>query len=559
MIEFDIASVPFSTHGSWLNLSPIIGAHQRADDVHLVSHRGGTFAVLKLHVPQQHTVRAVPEALTWRTADGSIDAAFEGTQRVRLRGHNAALIVEDGQPNTPFRGSFQYIDPIDGSAVFSSNETGHRYRLELLAGEQEAVVDDTGRRAWRISGVDWEIAIEEFGTARAPRGPAPSFDEVVAASEADFQHYVSQVAPWRTSETPAAELAAYVLWASTVEPYGFVQRESVLMSKHWMDRVWSWDHCFNALALAPGLPQAAWDQFMMPFDHQDASGALPDTVGSYGASYGFVKPPVHGWTVARLLRDVPAWGAERRRQLMDRLASLTSFWLDYRRVPGHPVPHYQHGNDSGWDNSTAFRTEDVIESPDLAAMLAVQLGVLISMGEDLGDERVPEWRTQKTELLQALTVRFWDGTSLVARHVPDNAIAGQTSLLRLMALIAADDLPADIVDAIIDELPEFLTEWGVATEKPTSPYYEADGYWRGPIWAPPTILLEDGLRRAGRIELADAISARFRGLCERHGFAENFDALTGAGLRDLAYTWTASVYLVLAREHVAREQERSDQ
>ena len=35
------------------------------------------------------------------------------------------------------------------------------------------------------------------------------------------------------------------------------------------------------------------------------------------------------------------------------------------------------------------------------------------------------------------------------------------------------------------------------------------------------------------------------------GFAENFDALTGKGLRDLAYTWTASVALVLARDYLA--------
>jgi hypothetical protein len=39
-----------------------------------------------------------------------------------------------------------------------------------------------------------------------------------------------------------------------------------------------------------------------------------------------------------------------------------------------------------------------------------------------------------------------------------------------------------------------------------------------------------------------------RGLCERSGFAENFDALTGDGLRDRAYTWTASCYLTFARE-----------
>jgi hypothetical protein len=52
--------------------------------------------------------------------------------------------------------------------------------------------------------------------------------------------------------------------------------------------------------------------------------------------------------------------------------------------------------------------------------------------------------------------------------------------------------------------------------------------------------------------LADDISARFRALCEKSGFAENFDAVTGAGLRDRAYTWTASAYLIMASQYEDR-------
>ena len=88
---------------------------------------------------------------------------------------------------------------------------------------------------------------------------------------------------------------------------------------------------------------------------------------------------------------------------------------------------------------------------------------------------------------------------------------------------------------------------------PASPHYAPDGYWRGPIWAPATVLIEDGLRRAGHHRLADEISARFRALCESSGFAENFDALTGTGLRDRAYTWTAASYLLLAEAHAQRD------
>ena len=37
------------------------------------------------------------------------------------------------------------------------------------------------------------------------------------------------------------------------------------------------------------------------------------------------------------------------------------------------------------------------------------------------------------------------------------------------------------------------------------------------------------------------------------GFAENFDAVTGEGLRDRSYTWTASVFLILAHEYLMDE------
>ena len=92
-----------------------------------------------------------------------------------------------------------------------------------------------------------------------------------------------------------------------------------------------------------------------------------------------------------------------------------------------------------------------------------------------------------------------------------------------------------------------LTEWGLATEAPSSVYYESDGYWRGPIWAPSSFLIIDGLRRMGRMEEAKEIARRFTELCAfgAKGNYENFDALTGEGLRAPGYTWTTSVYLEL--------------
>ncbi len=135
-------------------------------------------------------------------------------------------------------------------------------------------------------------------------------------------------------------------------------------------------------------------------------------------------------------------------------------------------------------------------------------------------------------------------------------VSKRTSLLNLLPVLASDRFPAEVSARLAAQIAAHLTQWGPATQLLDSPEYEDDGYWRGPIWAPSTMLIEDGLRRGGHADLADTVNARFRALCERSGFAENFDARSGAGLRDRAYTWTASVYLVFAHEHARRVADR---
>jgi glycogen debranching enzyme len=113
---------------------------------------------------------------------------------------------------------------------------------------------------------------------------------------------------------------------------------------------------------------------------------------------------------------------------------------------------------------------------------------------------------------------------------------------------------------LIDRLDRgWITDWGPATERPQSPFYEADGYWRGPIWAPTTMLLWDGLRRQGHDAKAADIARRFCRLCDTSGMAENFDALSGAGLRDRAFAWTSAVYLLLSAWLAARPSQGKNQ
>ncbi|MEU5784896.1 amylo-alpha-1,6-glucosidase [Micromonospora lupini] len=559
--EFPIQDIPFSYRGSWLNISPVVAEKTYADDLHLVSHQTGLHPVLRLSpTAADATVVAAPALLSWRAGPGRIEAVYDGPDTLRIRGRHLGLrIAAAAGTLTPFSGTYLYLDPVDGSHVFTSYETGRRYRVTVLSGALRRAdgVEALGAadRFLDLPGDEpWEIAVEEYATARRPYATAVPFDQVCRDRSAEFAAFVDAVAPWRGADTPAAELAAYVLWSATVAPAGFVTRPAVLMSKHWMDKVWSWDHCFNAIALAAGDPELAWHQFQLPFDHQDGAGALPDSVTHSEVLHNYVKPPIHGWALRHLRRRLPQPPdrAELARTY-DRLARWTGFWLDARRAPGHDLPHYQHGNDSGWDNATTFDDDRVLQTADLAAFLVSQLRCLADLATELG-EPADRWSREADRIHAAMLEQLWDGERFTARSPHTGQRRTSRSLLDLMPVALGADLPAPIADALARGVETHLTTHGLATEPTDSAHYLADGYWRGPIWAPSTVLVEDGLRRAGHTGIADDISQRFLALCEKSGFAENFDAETGAGLRDRAYTWTASSYLILA---AAQEERRA--
>jgi len=569
---FSVHDIPFSAHGSWFGISPVLAEKVRAEDLHLVSHQNGMHAVL-CFVPleavtgerAETAVEATPSRLSWTGSDGRIDLAYETPDTVRLRGEGLSLRVTAATENlTPFSGTYFYRDPVDGTHVFTSYETGRRYRITVLSGAvadvsgaQALGADDRGLTVTGDADGPWEIAVEELDSARRPFSSSSTFGEVTETARRSFAEFADTVAPWRSSGTPAAELAAYVVWSATVRPTGLVTRPAVLMSKHWMDKVWSWDHCFNALALAPGSPGLAWDQFSLPFDHQDDSGALPDSVTHSEVLYNFVKPPIHGWTLGHLRRRLPEpLGRTELAHAYDRLARWTDFWLTARRAPGAALPHYQHGNDSGWDNATTFDPERLIVTADLAAFLILQLRELADLAAELDrPDDARRWTRTADATQSAMLDRLWTGERFVARGVHSDDRWTSSSLLDLMPVVLGEHLPESVSSVLAAHIEAHLTPYGLATELPTSPHYRSDGYWRGPIWAPATVLIEDGLRRAGHQSLADEISARFRALCETYGFAENFDALTGTGLRDRAYTWTASSYLLLAEAHELRRAE----
>jgi hypothetical protein len=413
--RFDISHTPLSFAGSWLNISPVLAEGILADDLHLISHRNGLHPVLSLtptHDGERAETerRADPSRLVWSCPGspvaGRIELTFAGPDVLRIRGEGLGLRLgaADGEL-TPFAGSYAFTDP-DGTFVFTSYQTGHRYRITVLSGQASLAGDQLLGTATRVVLVPdgqarWELQLAEYRSGRAQPAEPSSFDVVVARTRQQFLAFAEPFTAAPDEGKITAAFAAYVLWSAVVAPNGFVRRPSILMSKHWMHKVWAWDPCFNALALAEGHPALALNQFLARFDHQDATGALPDSVTHSEILFNFVKPPVHGWAFARLRTGLPrALSRAELVDVFDKPSRWTDFWLDHRRAPGSVLCHYEHGNDSGWDNSTVFATERLVETADLAAFLILQLEVLACLADELGHADVAGRRAGQARLMR---------------------------------------------------------------------------------------------------------------------------------------------------------------
>jgi len=574
-MTFDLRQVPFSRRGSWLAFSFLSERFlvDRFSDARLTEGlyfrtvREGGFhreifrlEVLLRGVPVPFEAEGSPACFRLRTASGAlVEIGLPDPAVVRFRGRGAGLRLTA----TPSRGQ-EYPIPYDDTRWlvncmgadlwFAVTPLSGRLRVDApWAGDQaerlvlDFLPDDT-------AGADgeFEAAMEASRHDGVFREFPDSFEDGLARVQREFDPFLDgmpdapgRLAPWR-------ELAAYLDWSCVVDPEGQIRRPSILMSKNWMTSVWSWDHCFNAVALSFRQPALAWDQLMTLFDHQDDQGALPDSISNAKAVWSFRKPPIHGWALLRMIRN-GAVDRAKMEEIYSPLGRWTDWWFRYRDFDCDGIPQYLHGNDSGWDNSTVFRAGPAVESPDLPVFLVLQMDALATVAAALGRGTEAEaWTRRSEDLVARFLAHSRRGDRLAALLPGTHEEVPNRSLLSLMPLLLGPRLPGAVRRALLATLERerFLSEWGLATESPDSPAYEADGYWRGPIWAPATLLMVDGLRASGEAGLARTVAERFARMVERSGFAENYNALAGEGLRDRAYTWSASVFLTLAHEYL---------
>ncbi len=565
-ITFDVSQTPFSRYGSYYT----IAYRDQADlpfgsGLYLRSvHGQGVVRPELFRIDwadgqpiELHEVTAHPSHLTLTHRDGHrVTICIPEPGTVRIRGEGVGLRLEM-QPDAGV-----VVHPADGGRwVVNVLPSYRRYMFEVIRGavDVDAPTFLSPRHTLHhkrvvltlkpdLSGA-LDAAIDEFGSSWSSRSRRP-FEACVAGVQEAFDAWMDGMPEVPEAWQKTLAWAAYVDWSCVVEPFDRLIRPTMFMSKNHMCQVWSWDNCFNAMAMSYGHPELGWDQLMVMADHQDPYGAFPDAVNDFIRHYNFSKPPVHGWALSFMRQQKPEYFASARlREIYGPFSRMANWWLTYRVGQGESLPHYLHGNDSGWDNSTMFDAGIPLIAPDLAALLALHCMELSDLADALGESaEAVRWHETAIRLVADLIHTLWREDHFVAMRQTDHQIVESKSLIPCIPIVLGKWLPPEFQTALVEQIRGFITEFGLATEQPDSPEYVSDGYWRGPIWAPSTLLIVSGLEEVGEHELARTISERFCAMCARSGFAENFDALTGEGLRDPAYTWTASVFMILAHK-----------
>lgn len=568
MFTYDLHQVPYSRYGSFLVVSPLKKQGDLEEGIYVRTVHGGdnshgaVFKLELIHEGKAVSCQAIasPESVRLLAAEGYAECCITGELTMQLLSCGVDIRL------TLVCGGYDYASPMkDGRWEVNHFSTESRFMLESVSGELIVDAPWSGTKCSHVvaelrrdteSGLA-EVKLEQFWTVRPPVRVTRMLEACKREAGNEYREWLSRTLPSDGKWSEARKLAAYITWSCVVPKRGMLTRKAMYMSKNWMTNIWSWDHCFNAMALIRHQPQLAWEQLMIFFDAQDESGALPDFINDKYALWNCCKPPIHGWTLNWMLERSGWIGKEQLAEIYEPLVRWTNWWFEERDDNGNGIPEYQHGNDSGWDNSTVFRFGGPIETPDLCAFLILQCEAIAKVAHKLGkQEEGREWEHRAKSLTERLVERFWDGTSLCAWVRDEQLERGGDSLLLYMPVILGKRLPVNLFRHLVAGLAEegrFLTENGFATESVGSSYYSPDGYWRGPIWAPVMMLLADGLATAGEHELARTAAERFCRMASISGMAENYNALTGEGLRDRAFTWTSSVFLILANEYASKE------
>lgn len=571
-MKLNIQEVPFSIKGSYfainildgmMVLKDIHGGHETPSVIFNIEIEGYT-NILQSEFQKNYDLDVTETELICRKkrdAESYFRCTFTQTGgiHVQIKGIQVSFTAEYFMYNT-------FYEVCDKQYELISYKKDQRYSLDVLAGDicYEASWSRIENKKIKFTNqklVQSEFIMEYYKAVKPTFDSRLTYEENVRENQESLAVFRSRFS--QMDDSKESLLATYLLWANQVRAEGMLKEDVIVMSKNKMQNIWSWDNCFSALALAKVDPDLAYSQFKVFIDYQTPEGAFPDFINDKTVSYSCVKPPIHAWAYNELMSINPYFlQNEKLKLIYQGISENTNYWLEHRKHPTTGLLYYSHGNDSGWDNSSVFHEGLPVSSPDLISFLALQCQILSEWASRLSLDNT-EWLTKAKELTGLLYETYYgsDQQQFIAINArTSEKIQENGSLLLQMPFFAHRILPPKVVNTLADNIMKnFVTKFGISTERIDSKLYEEDGYWLGPIWAPVTYMLIQSFYHAGFVDEAKELQSRYMDLAKIGGMAENYNALTGIGNDDLGFAWASAVFMLLKEANYTYPNEMRDE
>ncbi|MCX7885332.1 MAG: hypothetical protein N2448_09955 [Caloramator sp.] len=541
-MQINLDKIPFSRAGSYFVFSRYEG------NLYLRHISGGDedFGEILQLVPQNDEYDLICDGFEMNIKDNDslCRICFDEVNSIRIKGFNFPLKLKF------IAKGYDYIIKRNGYYEFNSSSKGIVIKIKIICGNEVFNQNWTGLNCKSPEIIidsyeNFEIKIWE-GSCNLNN--IEDFESAVDNTKKEYERFVSSFRYGKYHR--GGEIASYILWNNIISHRGFLKYDAIYMSKNYMTNIWSWDNCFNTIFLIDKHYDLALDQIRIFFELQSEDGHIPDFANDRFYCSNFCKPPILGYILNKLMKKNKLKYDDIREFYMP-LKKWTLWWMNNRDDDKDLIFQYNHGNESGWDNSTIFKDNIPIETPDLNAYIAIQCECLYKMASLLEKQQEADFWYKMYKKILAKTINMWEDNKFHALDENHNKVITD-SLQLLMPIILENRLPKNMLNAMADNIKNnFITDFGISTESLKSKEFNEDGYWKGAVWAPVVYLIAEAFKETDYLEISKKIKISFLNMANESYMEENFSPITGKGQRDSGFAWTSSVFLLFAEEFEA--------
>ncbi len=391
------------------------------------------------------------------------------------------------------------------------------------------------------------LAFDESTYSGILREHYPAYEEGLENATVEWEGFLKNIPHFDRQLEEYREEAAWTLWSYLVDPAGLIKRPLIYMTG--TNVASEWQMCQNAVALN-GDMELATELLINMLDQASPTGQLPDFYDDLHGANMMYKPPLQGWALKWIMKnhdlgkEIPH---EKLKVMYEGFLRWADWFFKYRDDDGDGIPQYEHGDETGFDDTSVFQKSPIMETPDLIAYLALLYEALGDLAKILGKDANVHYVRSK-ELIDKMIETFWNGERFVSFVNGTHELVATDSVLYYIPIILGKRLPQPIIEKLTADLSvenEFLTGYGFASERLSSDDFRTTGMARGLVLPPVNLLLLTGLYDAGKEDLAKKVALRYCTSLKDGGLNMIINPLQG-NFGGFGCSWPACAYVVLA-------------